>query len=385
MVSQVQPIRTAFVMEQTLGHVTHFRNLQRSVAEQQRIAATWLPIAFDELRGPPRLLPGVARTWSVRASWRARRALDRELSGHQLDAVVFHTQVTSLFSRAIMRRIPSIISLDATPINYDSVGEKYGHRPAGAGPLDRQKYRLNRYAFHAAARLVCWSDWARASLVHDYGVAPDKIHVIAPGADRAYFEIGHRRALGSSTGVSSAPVKLLFVGGDFQRKGGRHLLEAFSGTLAERCELDLVTGSDVPSGPNVRVHRHISPNSPELQRLYAAADVFVLPTMAECLAVVLMEATAAGLPVVTTSVGALREAVLPDRSGLLIEPSNPAALHRALVRLVESAELRRSMGRAGHQLAGQKFDARRNNHRLLKLVEEQAVAQRAPGRARVAA
>ena len=378
MQTQVAPIHAAFVMEQTLGHVTHFRNLQRGVAEQTRITPTWLPIAFDDLRGPLRFLPGVGSNWSVRASLRARRALDRELAAARVDAIVFHTQVTALFSQAVMRRVPSVISLDATPINYDSVGLYYGHRPSGAGLLERQKYRLNRQAFHAAASLVCWSDWARRSLINDYGVSSHNIHVIAPGADRAYFELGEHRVFESDAGESHRPVRLLFVGGDFERKGGRHLLQAFSGSLAERCTLDVVTASDVAAHPNVRVHRGLGPNSAELQRLYAAADVFVLPTLADCLAVVLMEATAAGLPVVTTTVGALAEAVEPHQSGLLIEPGDSAALRQALVRLVDDADLRRAMGRMGHRLALTRFDARRNNHRLLELLCDVAAVQPAP-------
>ena len=64
--------------------------------------------------------------WSMRASLRARRLLAGTKQPY--DALFFHSQVTALFSIAQMRRIPTVISLDATPRNYDAVGAAYGHR-----------------------------------------------------------------------------------------------------------------------------------------------------------------------------------------------------------------------------------------------------------------
>ena len=132
--------RVAFVMEQTLGHVTHARNLASVLPEQPGLDPAWLPIPF-EVDGLARLLPYYRGNWSVRASWRARRALDRALAQGPLDALVFHTQCTALFSADRMRRIPALISLDATPLNYDAVTRHggYEHKIAGDGFLDRQK------------------------------------------------------------------------------------------------------------------------------------------------------------------------------------------------------------------------------------------------------
>jgi glycosyltransferase involved in cell wall biosynthesis len=151
--------------------------------------------------------------------------------------------------------------------------------------------------------------------------------------------------------------------------------------LAEKCELHLVTGADVTPQPNMYVHRGLQPNSPELLRQFAEADVFVLPTHAECLAVVLMEATAAGLPVITTNVGALSEAVTPGESGLLIGPGNAAALVAAIRTLVDDPTRRVNMGQAGHALAHTKFDAQRNNGALLDLVVDLGQARQHTRRA----
>jgi glycosyltransferase involved in cell wall biosynthesis len=355
-------------MEQHVGHVTYYRNLRELVAGQPDVAPTWLPIPFG-LHGPTRLVPLLRSNWSVRASWRARRALRAALAARPHDAVVFNTTLTAHFSLGLMRRLPAIVSLDATPIVFDRIGHHYGHQAAGGGWLDRQKHRMTQRVFHAAAGLAAWSEWAGHSLVGDYGVDPARVRVIPPGAAPAYFDIGRRRQPGQG-----GPARLLFVGGDFERKGGPLLLECLGGPLAERCELDLVTGAAVAPRPNVRVHRGLGPNSPELLRLFAEADLFVLPTMADCLAVALMEAAAAGLPVIATDVGALPEAVRDGESGLLIRPGDGRGLGRALETLVDDAQLRRRMGRAGLELARQRFDGRRNGRALLDLVAEAARA-----------
>lgn len=363
-------LRAAFVMEQALGHVTHASNLRAALAERTDIAPSWLPIPFDA-HGAARLVPLLRSNWSVRASWRARRALDRALARDAHRALLFHTQVTALFSTSLMRRIPSIVSMDATPINYDSVGAPYGHRAAGDGWLDRQKYRMNRDVFHAAARLITWSEWARTSLIDDYGVDPDRIRVLAPGAAASYFALGDQRVLRPAPRADTK-VRLLFVGGNFDRKGGPLLLDSLQGSLAERCEVDIVTQDQVPARPGVRVHHGLGPNSPELGALYANADLFVLASRAECLAVVLMEATAAALPVITTDVGALAEAVVPGESGVVIPADDGRALRAAIERLVDDPALRERMGRSGRRLAQRKFDARRNNATTLDLLVEVA-------------
>jgi glycosyltransferase involved in cell wall biosynthesis len=371
------PLHTAFVMEQALGHVTHARNLQGTLRDHADIAPAWLPIPF-EVTGAARFVPLLRSNWSVRASWRARRALNAVLASQSLDALVFHTQVTALFSVNLMRRIPSLISLDATPINYDQVGQYYGHRAAGGGFIDRRKFQMNRDAFQAADVLVTWSDWARASLIGDYEVDPRNIHVLAPGAANGYFEIGQRRQPRNS----SEPVRVLFVGGDFVRKGGQQLLDAFGvGPFDQPVELHLVTNHPVAPRANVFVHAGLGANSPQLLKLFEQADVFVLPSFAECLAVVLMEATAAGLPVITTDVGALSEAVQPNRSGLLMKPGHTVSLRRALEALIGDASLRQSMGRQGHALAQRKFDAQRNNHAMLELVVQAAQSRQTARRA----
>ena len=374
----MSPFRFAFVLEQTLGHVTHAQNLRSAVTRRPEIEATWIPIGF-ELGGLGRMIPGFRDNWSIRASYLARSRLTRELAQRRFDAIFFHTQVTSLFSTAIMREVPSVVSLDATPLNYDTVGAAYGHRPQRDSWLDRRKHRMNRDAFAAARALVSWSEWAAASLVAQYGVPRERITVVAPGASSTYFEIGAERP---SRARSDGPLRLLFVGGDFVRKGGHELLDAATAArTSRRFEVHVVTRAAVPEVPGVVVHRNVGPNTPELFDLFRSADAFVLPSHGECLSIALMEAAASGLPTIATDVGALGEAAIDRRTALVVAAGDLRALRIAIETMVHDDALRARLGRQAHMLARAKFDADRNNDSLMDLL---AAVARQTGTRRVA-
>ena len=361
-----------FVMEQALGHVTHHQNLARWVEDDATIGATWLPIPTQAGDRWERM-PGVRGNWSLKASLRARDALQTAGKTQAFDALLLHTQTVSLFALDWMRRVPSVISLDATPLNYDRVGAEYGHQAGGEGWMERQKFRWYQRAFGAAAALTTWCEWAKTSLVNDYGVPASKITVIAPGVDMARWQFGAARQSGTAGGKT----RLLFVGGDFARKGGPELVDAFNAGLNRDCILDVVTKDadairDLGGVDGVRVHQGLTANSTELCALYAQADMFVFPTRGDCMPLAVMEAMAAGLPVIATDVGALREEVEEGLSGLMVKPRDPNAIGEAVRALIADPARREQMGRAGRELAEQRFDACHNYNAILALLKTTA-------------
>jgi glycosyltransferase involved in cell wall biosynthesis len=365
------PYRIGFAMEQNLGHATHYRNLVRYVAEDAEVTPAWMPIPFEP-GGLMKWLPLVRGNWSARASLLARRAANNARRQGRLDALFFHTQVTALLAGHLMRAIPTIVSLDATPINYDAVGQFYGHQSGGA--LERVKFRANVRAFTLAAHLVSWCQWAKDSLIADYGVPAEKITVIPPGVDLALWpqRSPSREAHGKASGQ---PLKLLFVGGDFKRKGGDVLLECFKRHFQDRCELHLVTQEPIQPGRNLFVYHGVRPNSDTLTRLFAEADVFVFPTLADCAPVAVTEAMAAALPVVTTRVGAIPEAIQDGKHGLIVEAGSVEDLQRAIATLLARPYLRLEMGQLGRKRAEAEYDARHNARRLLELIKMTAACR----------
>ena len=353
-------MRFAFVMEQTLGHVAHTRNLEMTLARE-----SWIDGTVDKLAFPPAgvlgRLPGL-QNWSLRASLMARAALRRQLRQRPLDAAFIHTQVAAQLSVGIMRRVPTVVSLDATPKNFDEVGEAYGHR-RGSTLAESAKAAVTRRALLAASALVTWSRLAADSLVNDYGAAAERIHVIPPGVDIGRFLPQDRRR-------AEGPLRILFVGGDFERKGGPDLVKALVGL--SNVELDAVTRSDVKTPPGVccRVHRGLQPGDPALLQLYRRADVFAMPSRGDCMPQALAEGAAAGLPLVSTSVGAVPEIVQDGRNGLLVQAGSPADLRLALRRVAGDPGLRRAMGRESKTLARREHDAMANHRRIFDLMAE---------------
>ena len=358
-----QRFRVGFVMEQALGHVTYMQNLQSAFGGLDRLEPVWMPVPFA-CDGLMDRLPGIKRNWTVRGSLRGHQALRAQGGPRAFDALFFHTQTVALLAPLAARNTPAIISLDATPLNYDSVGVYYGHRATPRSAAERAKRLVYRRVFESAVALTTWSEWAKNSLCDDYGIDSDRITVIAPGTNLALFPFGSK----PRPPAQQRPLRILFVGGDFERKGGPLLLACMRNGLAARCEVHIVTRQPVPPTPGVHVYSNLGPNDPRLLALYRDADIFALPTYADCLAVVLGEAMAAGLPVVTTRVGAQPEAVQDGRSGIIVPPGDAETLGRALLRLAGDAALRTSMGQEGRRIAEGRFDTNRNAERLAGVI-----------------
>ncbi len=350
-----------FVLEQALGHVTHAKNLQANISNDPDVRPHWALIPF-ETHGLAARIPLYKSNWTVRAGLRARRSLRRLTRHTTLDALFFHTQVPAVLAADWLQRYPGIVSLDATPLQYDQLGPYYQHDP-GPPWLERIKWQLNRRCFQLARHLVTWSQWAKDGLIEGYGVPADKITVIPPGVNVHEWQRPAPRTR------HEGPVKILFVGANLERKGGLLLIEAFRALRPLGVELHLVTKDHVPAEPGVFVYHGMQPNSAPLKALYHQADIFALPTFGDCLPMVLSEAAAAGLPAVTTRVAAIPEIVRDGETGLLIPAGDLNALTEALRRLITRPDERLRFGARATIHVSRMYDARHNAGRLLDLIK----------------
>ncbi len=365
-----------FVIEQVLGHITHGQNLQANVAQDPSIQAYWALPIWD---APG--LAGKVPNWTLRVGLQVRQALAQMQRQTQLDALFFHTQVTAVLAQKWLKHIPSVISLDATALQYDSLGEFYDHN-RGPSWMERWKYNLDRNCFQAAKHIVTWSKWTKQGLVDDYGVPADKITVIPPGVNVQEWNRPQMRRR-----QDNSPVKILFVGGNLERKGGVVLLEAFqslrqalssadNGTAVD-LQLHLVTKSNVSPGPGIFVYHDMEPNSAPLKQLYHESDIFCLPTYGDCLPMVLSEAAAAGLPAVSTQVAAIPEITQDGKTGFLVPTGDVLALENALQNLILNPDMRLQQGEQAAAFVKTKFDAQNNASRLLDLLKQTADEARA--------
>ena len=261
-----------------------------------------------------------------------------------IDVLHFHTQATAYASLGRMKRTPTIVSIDAT------------ERQASlemTSPLARWTYRPNirhdGLAFRAARAIIATSRWAADDLAELYPDCAHKVHVMPYPVRAAHFELEWiaARAARASNG-HAGPVRLLFMGGDFPRKGGPSLLDAWrDASFGDRAQLDLVTdwplnARVLPEG--VRIVRGVVPYTPAWCDVWRRADVFVMPTRSEAFGMVFQEAAAAGVPAIATSISAIPELVEDGKTGLLVKPDDPADLVGAMRTLVSSSDLRLRMG-----------------------------------------
>jgi glycosyltransferase involved in cell wall biosynthesis len=222
-------------------------------------------------------------------------------------------------------------------------------------------WRWKRRLFDGARiQLVCPSEWLAGIVRRSPLAGHMPVEVIPNPVDTRTFRPGRDDALRASLGISPESVVLAFAShASVPRKGFSHLVAA---TADARTRGDVVVLSMGEPLASAREERGIvwagtvGPGEP-MARLLRASDLLVLPTLAENLALVLLEAAATGLPVVAFDVGGTREAVKDGVTGLLVPAKDDAALSRAIGALTGDAARRASMGRAARAMAENAFDA----------------------------
>jgi glycosyltransferase involved in cell wall biosynthesis len=208
---------------------------------------------------------------------------------------------------------------------------------------------LDRWAGKRYDSVVAISEAVRRFLIDVYGYPPRKVERIRNGWEGKPLE---------RTG--SDPPTVICVGNFREQKGHLDLIEAFA-QVRDRipeARLVLVGEGDLRPGIEESVRALKLSESVELRGEvqdvwpeFARADVFALASHYEPLGIAVIEAMAAGLPVVATAVGGIPELVAPGETGRLVEPGNNADLADSLTELLRSAELRSRFGREAEQRA----------------------------------
>lgn len=356
------PRRFAFVLDQQVGLKTQALNWEQVLAEDPSVDAAIVPVQYES-RAPllarlPGLPAGIRGTLRGIEEIRAglRRAGSRE-------AVLWATWAAKSVPDYI-RSAPAFLVMDMTPVQMEAMGALYGYGKARARFGAKWKRRATDRLYAAARHFFPWNEWVAASLREDYGVPAEKITPVSPGVDQRLFRPNPLAR------AQDRVVRLLFVGGNFTRKGGELLLRWARETQIETpWELHVVTRDVLRTAPSVVVHSQVANNSPELVRLYQESDLFVLPTLADCYSLVAMEAMSCGLPVIISRLGGISEIVADGQTGFLMEPGDYPSLALRLDQLVTDAGLRQKMGAAAVRRAQEKFDCRKNLGGILEMMK----------------
>ena len=225
-------------------------------------------------------------------------------------------------------------------------------------PLERRALADPRVSVIAVSQALA-DDIAR-----EYGrQAP--VHVIHHGVDRAQFNPGvrrrHRAGVRLELRLADEDVAFLYVG-DLRKGFGPalHALGRVPGAhLVAVTRSDLAAAATAAAAAGVADRVHLVPPTGAVERYYGAADAFVLPTPYDAFGMVITEAMACGLPVITTPHAGAAELVVPDMHGCLVpDADDVAGLAAAMQRLAASRELRERLGQAAAALmAGHDWEA----------------------------
>jgi glycosyltransferase involved in cell wall biosynthesis len=209
-----------------------------------------------------------------------------------------------------------------------------------------------------ADHIFCLSSEDARYLAGWIGRDRDEVTRIAPGAAACFARAAEGRDYARAT-------RVLFAGTWRKHKGIEDLVPAFA-RLARRIPAlsltvlgpgaaDAVVRDAFPPDVRERVHCVHPPDDAAIAECLARADLFVLPSLFEGTPLTLIEAMAAGLPIVTTATCGMRDAINDGDTGLLVPIRSPERIAQALARLLDSAELRARLGRAAHARAARDF------------------------------
>jgi glycosyltransferase involved in cell wall biosynthesis len=230
----------------------------------------------------------------------------------------------------------------------------------------------------SADRIIAVSDAARRYYERSTALPARKLTTLRNGIDLPAFraEVAASEGVRDELGIPGDAVVAATVAVLRPQKGVEIMLRALPALLAERPELVYLVVGDGPDARRlrglaaelgVRDHVRFPGSRTDVARLLGACDLLVHPSLEDALPTSLMEAMAAGLPIVAGAVGGVPEMVEEGRTGRLVPPGDVAALTAAVRELLADADLRAAMGREGELLVAECFDLDTQARRLRDL------------------
>jgi glycosyltransferase involved in cell wall biosynthesis len=228
---------------------------------------------------------------------------------------------------------------------------------------------VNRILLRRMGGVVSVSEYTRRDFIGVYHLPETRVVLIPNGVDAAEFQTEHlspaRGQVRRELGRSEQELLLISVGSLSGEKGHRLLLTAIGDLTRTRRDVHLLVVGDGPLRPQLEMYTrelslsdrvHFLGSRPDVPRLLASADLFVLPSETEGMPAVLIEAGMSGLPSVAFDVGGVAEVLDPGVTGLLVAPGDLAGFGEALARLCLDQDGRARMGDAARQRCRDRFD-----------------------------
>jgi glycosyltransferase involved in cell wall biosynthesis len=277
----------------------------------------WRPAQLPAFRRFPQRRGKRGHDWQTAGAH--ARAVSATLADTRPDVVFAMAAATQL--ARLRTDIPVVYSSDTTfRLNVENYPTFSGLDATARDMGDR----IERAAISRAQRLIYPSDYAARSAVDDYGADPGRVSLVPYGANFA-------PAAPVAPRPSGDPIRVLFAGADWRRKGGDAAVGAVRALRARGPVVHFtVAGTAVPAEAAEDVDdafvadRRDDAGRARLSAAFEQADVFLLPSRADCSPIVLCEAAAFALPVVASDVGGIPEIVLDGSTGRIVPAHAPA-------------------------------------------------------------
>ncbi|MBT6717142.1 MAG: glycosyltransferase family 4 protein [Nitrospina sp.] len=244
-------------------------------------------------------------------------------------------------------------------------------------PFHRLILNLEKNIFESGQckKIIAISQMVKEDILENYKCPADNISVVYNGVDLKRFhpsnKISYREKIRKQLGIPESSVLILFVGSGFERKGLKFLLQSTKHLKDKDWHLLLMGkgnfGKFLKYAPTEKRNQIIAKApDPEIEKYYAAADIFILPSIYEPFGNANLEALATGLPVITTKYCGAANIIDHKKNGLVVEnPYHPEEIAEKINFLFDPST-RETMGENGRELAEQ-FPFKRNNSEMLEI------------------
>ena len=249
-----------------------------------------------------------------------------------------------------------------------------------------KKDLFHRYTYRHVRRVLAISNVIHRNVLATTPVTPDRVITFSDAVDLQRFTLspGQRRFTRNAFGVHEHTVLIGFVGRMSPGKGHEELLQAARllrdrGSTARFLVVGDASHGEEEYARTIRTLAHtlgmqdgvtFAGYRADIPAVMASFDILAFPSHAESFGVVLIEAMAMGLPVVSTNSDGVVDIVVDGLTGIMVPPRDAGALADGLERLIGDPELRERMGRAGRARAEEHFDREKQIIRLEQLYRE---------------
>jgi glycosyltransferase involved in cell wall biosynthesis len=301
--------------------------------------------------------------------WRCSLRLARLLRREQAGLVQAH-QYTPFFyamtARLLYRR---------PPLLFTEHGRHFPDYPR------RKRMILNRLLLERRDRVVAVGRAVQRAVINNEGIPEERVAVIYNGIDLSPYRNGvpDGDAVRRELGFGSGDLVLVQVARLDYLKDHATAIRTMEQVVQAHTQARLLLVGEGPERGKIEKEireRHLEANvlllgqRSDVARFLRAADVFLLSSISEGIPLTVIEAMAAGLPVVATNVGGMSEVVEEGQTGLLAPAGDAAALAGCVHRLAGQPELRRQMGRRGRERANGVFAESQMHAQYVRLYEE---------------